>query len=368
MAFSDSSAELVLFGGSQAISEGCQPPAPDYLAETWIFDRPCASWTRVETQVAPPARGRHAAAFGGGAVWVFGGRFRAKGSSSGSYQIFNDLWRFDVATRIWSEVSVVGELPPARSNTSLVWDSKRHRLWLFGGNSSSSGASYRALSDVWSFDVQAASWTLHTPAAGPSDRLFHAATYDAASDAMVVFGGADETLFSPTAKYFSDLWSLDLESLAWTQLAAGITDKPAGRFWASLSAEPESGRYLLFGGHDDGALGNRNDLWTYDRQAGTWQTPAPGDSYQRPANAVCDFPVDFAAVDDQAPERRHAHAGVYAAACGELLVVGGKTDCGVVDDVWSYAESGWSEVRASTEGEACLRWRADTSLCSNLCN
>ena len=47
--------------------------------------------------------------------------------------------------------------------------------------------------------------------------------------------------------------------------------KPDGRFWGGLIHDLGSDRYVLFGGHDDGVLGNRNDLWAFDVVARTWR-------------------------------------------------------------------------------------------------
>ena len=50
---------------------------------------------------------------------------------------------------------------------------------------------------------------------------------------------------------------------------------------------------------------------------------------------------------------------------GEMLIFGGKTDCGLVNDVWSYTlGSGWSELSPATSGQACLRANQN---CSSLC-
>jgi len=359
--------ELIVFGGTSTIPEACALGGPvRYEDATWIYDDACNAWQRVQG-AGPSASGRHMAAFGDGSAWVFGGRFRDE-SSSGDYALYADLYRFDVAARAWSSVAVSGKRPSARVNGALVWDDTRDVLWLFGGNASTSGASYLPLDDVWSFDPQAGRWTEQTPAdAGPAPRLFQAALYDRKRDALVIFGGADASAFSGGARYFADLWSLSLSDLRWSALHEGGTDAPEGRFWSGLVHDPERDVYLLFGGHDDRKLGNRNDAWRFDPSARTWTRTETGDLWNTDARGVCDFPPDFTRVDLTLPERRSAHTLVWSAPCGHALLFGGKTDCGAIDDVWRWDGERFEEALPATEGEACLRWRDQPERCMDMC-
>jgi N-acetylneuraminic acid mutarotase len=361
--------ELIVFGGTDSVPAMCNLGGPTrYLFNTWIYDDACGKWQRIKGQ-SPSPIGRHMAAFGDGSMWVFGGRFRDAQQASGPYTLYSDLFRLDVAARSWHSVDVQGEAPPARSSGALVWDTKRKRLWLFGGNASSDGASYQPLADVWSFDPRASSWKQEQPnGQGPPARLFHAAIYDERRDALIVYGGTDAGAFSADARAFGDLWALSLQDLGWQRLHPGGGTAPDERFWAALAYEKKRGTYLLFGGHDDQALGNRNDTWRYDPDAREWQRLGEGDSFNKQANAVCDFPPDFATIDAQAPERRSAHSLVWSEACGHALLFGGKTDCGAIDDVWSFDGKHWQEKLAAREGEACLRASSDASACTALCD
>ncbi len=49
-----------------------------------------------------------------------------------------------------------------------------------------------------------------------------------------------------------------------------------------------------------------------------------------------------------------------------MIIFGGKTDCGIIDDVWtwSFNGEGWVENSSASTGEICLRAFAD---CSTLC-
>lgn len=180
---------------------------------------------------------------------------------------------------------------------------------------------------------------------------------------MVVFGGGDETVAFGTP--LDDLYSVALSTGAWTQLHPGGEDAPAGRLFAGLAHLGDA--VLLFGGLDGEALGERNDLWRFDLDAGTWAVVHAGDLADQPATGFCAFPPDFTAVDLVAPERRRAPV-VTPGPDGTLLVYGGISPCGPLDDVWSWdpGTAAWTERVAASTGETCPR--RDTGPCTSICD
>jgi hypothetical protein len=355
--------QMVVTGGTPDIPVNCTSDGTkEFYAETWIYDDPCGQWKLGADMPSP--RGRHVAAWVDGSVWVFGGRFRAE--DSGNYTLFNDLLRYDVAADDWSVETAGGSLPRARANAAITWDSRRNRLWLFGGNVSISGVVYQPLDDLWSFDLDTRVWEQSSTAVAPPPRLFHSMAYDAQRDWLVVFGGANETAFADVPLYFGDLWAYDLEQGSWIELAPQGAG-PIGRFWSTLVVDTTTDTYVTFGGHDPADLGNRNDVWRFDPNSGSWQEPAQGDVFNTEANGFCNFPPDFATVDPETPERRSAHTFVWSESCGHALLFAGKTDCGSTDDVWSLSSEGWTEVVPAREGEVCHRWRDDPDRCTDIC-
>ena len=358
---------LVIFGGNTSVPENCGFPAYTGESTTWLYyDAPltegCGPWVRVEG--GPPGRARHSATYAEGAVWVFGGRVRS--GTSGPYRVFNDLWRFDVAQRTWSEVSPSNSPPAGRYNTSLTYDIMRRSLWVFGGNIAGNALSPDAARDLWRFDLETSTWHQVETPDYLGDRMWHNVVYDASRDRLVIFGGADESAFANDASYFNDLIFFNLSDETWGR--AELESAPDPRFWSQMVYRSTTGEYLIFGGHDDQLLGNRNDTWVFNPLEGLWASIGGEDTYNRPANGFCDFPPDFTIVDRALPERRNAHSFSWSQTCDHGLLFGGKTDCGAINDVWRYLpERGWENRELATEGELCHRWRSNPDNCSNMC-
>lgn len=352
---------LVFFGGDAGTPIDCRQQT-SFVDETWSFDLACDAFIRLAPAVSPSARGRHAVAIdeSTGKMWMHGGRTRV--GTSGLYDQLGDLWVFDLATDAWSEVAATNA-PSNRSNHTM--SAVNGKLLLYGGNTSRDGAFFTPLGDLWSFDPATSAWTQLEPAGpAPQARLFHAAATDGSM--LYVYGGGDANAFF--GPFFGDLWAYDPQTNAWTQLHDGAgppASRPRDRFWPNLEHDAANDQLALFGGHDSGNLGNTNQIWTFSLSTGDWSRVRQGDTHQANASGFCDFPADFVDADLSSPERRNASvAGLTDA--GELVVFGGKTDCGIINDLWSYeiASDSWNERSVATAGEICLRAsRQCVSMC-----
>jgi hypothetical protein len=196
--------------------------------------------------------------------------------------------------------------------------------------------------------------------------MWHNVIYDGSRDRLVIFGGADESAFSNNAQYFNDLIFFSISDETWGR--AELESAPDGRFWSQMAYRSATNDYIIFGGHDDQLLGNRNDTWVFNPLKGQWASIGGEDTYNRPANGFCDFPPDFTNVDRALPERRNAHSFSWSQTCDRGLLFGGKTDCGAINDMWHYVpDTGWVNRELATEGESCRRWRSNPDNCSNMC-
>lgn len=359
------SAEMVVFGGTTAVPDNCSPSVESrYVDTTWIYDDACGAWTELDV-AGPGPRGRHAMTAGGGFVWLHGGRWREDGATSGDYSVYGDLWRFDMATQTWTEMNPSGAAPSARVNHSMVWDSSRDQVVLFGG-SEVTGLNIAPKNDVWVYDVASDTWLMLSDGEGPDARLSAATTYDAQRDALIVFSGFDDFGFTGVIEYFADVWAFDLAGESWEQLQ-NEASAPDGRFGSAIVHDPTNDLYVTFGGHDDQTLGNRNDNWAFDPNTRAWTDLAIGDTFQNEQTGICEFPPDFTDIDPALPERRSYGTMVWSETCGHAVLFAGKTDCGAANDIWTYADGAWTEVVEASAGEVCHRFRDNRDNCANLC-
>jgi hypothetical protein len=348
---------IVIYGGNTADPVMCMASTA-ISNELWAFHPDCGSWEALTPGGGPGSRARHATTLDTtrGRMLLFGGRTRA--GTTGLYTNFNDVWAFDLATDTWNEITTTGTPPSARSSAVAVYDAPRDRLIVFGGNTSTDGATYVATNDVMELDLATAAWSPINAGAGPDPRLFHAGVV--LDEELVIFGGNDN-FFGP---FFNDTWALDLVTDQWRSVHPGGAGAPEPRFGAEFFADAARHRVVLFGGHDITDLGNRNDVWAFDVTTGEWATVHAGDAL----NGVpgCPPATDFTIIEPDAPERRYSFAHVQDETGGYVL--GGKADCGNLNDVQRLdLETGaWRQLRLSNGGVACPRTGRTT--CTDLCN
>jgi hypothetical protein len=178
-------------------------------------------------------------------------------------------------------------------------------------------------------------WTQLGPTGGPpGQRLLPTAGYDAATNRMIVFGGANQDFGSLNYRNYNDVWVLtNADGLggapAWTPLAPSGTP-PAARFGAGGGYDPGSNRLIIFGGAivDYPAVtgactwpvnaGTANDVWILTNANGSGGAPAW-------------TPLIRAGVP---PSPRRAGVVVYDAANNRLILFGGNEACAKRNDVW----------------------------------
>lgn len=351
---------LYVFGGDVGPTVMCIP-SPMFRNDTWRYDADCDQWQQIEATGAPSPRARSASALDTRRrrLIVFGGRFRS--GTSGNYTLYSDVWALDFATQSWARLEIVGPGPSARANAAATYDPMTDELVVHGGNTSASGASFTPQGDLWALNLETRVWRRITATGGgPSARLFHGATIVGRS--LFVLGGGGANAFQ--GPFNTDLWRMDLSSGAWTQVFES-NDSIVGRINPALVPDGEG--LLLLTGHDDGALGNRNDAIGISAQ-GAVTVHVEGDQLDQPPAGFCDFPANFVTAQADTPERRSAGVVAPDPARGRVIVYGGKTDCGLAGDVWLFdlASHRWRVSRGTNDGMSCAR--QNRTNCRTLCN
>jgi N-acetylneuraminic acid mutarotase len=361
---------IILFGGNDYQPEQCADFGPKrFQGDTWMYVPEYQNWAKIETSPAPNARGRHMMAFDHSRkkVYLFGGRFRPE-TSAGDYQLFNDLWSFDVNLDTWTQLYPTGAAPSARANSSMIYDDIKDRLILFGGSTSANGLNFFPQNDTYTLDLDTLVWTKVAESTAPPARLFHTLVMDQAHNSVLLYGGGDENAFF--GPFYNDLWALNLETLQWQLIwqKSGFGDGPDARINPAMVEDRDGGVVLLFGGHDDTSVGHRNDVWSFDAAQGAWTSVVEGDTGAGVGcSSFCDCPPDFVDVDMASPERRQYHTWVTIPSEDRAVLFGGKGDCGYLDDTWSFSfeDLAWTEVEPAGQGESCKR--SGEEGCTDLC-
>lgn len=360
---------VILFGGNDFQPQQCADTGPKrFKQDTWMYSVEYKNWVRLQTPGAPQSRGRQTYTFdlSRKLIYIFGGRYR-KQSAAGPYTLFQDLWAFDVNTDKWKEIVTKGDKPSARTNSSMVYDDINDQIILFGGNTSTSGLHFKAQNDTYILDLKTYTWTRIQTSPTPRARLFHALVMDGKWKRVIMYGGGGNNAF--TGPFINDVWAFDLETKKWKQLwKPDKTSYPPARINPTLIEDRKNGRIVMFAGHDDTAIGHRNDLWIFDYTTNKWELKKAGDTGTgKGCASFCRCDPDFVEVDANSPERRQYHTFVHQVGTSQGILFGGKTDCGYIDDTWylNFENFAWTKINDASQGEACKR--TGRANCKELC-
>lgn len=284
MAFDAARQRTVLFGGFLFDDPGT----------TWLYDG--SRWRGLHPPTQPPMRADHVMAYDSArqCVVMFGGH-----SLTAVMQNFDDTWEFEGAD--WRQVDTLNA-PAGLLRASMVYDSARRRMVLFGGVN----ANITPLAATWEYD--GASWTQVQTATAPPARRQHAMAFDSVRQRTVLFGG----LGAP-AVVLSDTWEFDGSN--WQQ--AVTPTAPPARLEAALAFDSRRGKVVLFGGTTlYSPRTTLQDTWEYD--GNSWQQAQPS----------------------APPPARMAHTMAFDGARGEVVLFGGNDGYDMCD-TWEYDGIAW---------------------------
>lgn len=229
---------------------------------------------------------------------------------SDTSNLLADMWEYDRVANEWNEVTQNGAIPSIRRGAKMVYDSRRHRLLLFGGQT----ASYTLLNDLYEFDIDTATWYALTPSGtGPVVQMAAQGAYDGRYQKMYLFGGVTGT--GPSESDIKQsVFAYDILRNEWSQLATtthkirmvydptnsrlvligrhyedmtylyqrqtvslpgGVsttftygTNTPSARFGSTVVYDKNGNRTFMYGGTD--STGTLNELWQYDHASNQW--------------------------------------------------------------------------------------------------
>lgn len=202
---------------------------------------------------------------------LYGGEW-FDGAADKTY-VYGDLYLYDAAKDRWKKV-VAPNGPLPRSSAQAVVH--RNFLYVFGGEvCSPSGRNFKHHRDLWRLDLESYEWEQLPGRGGPSARSGHRMALW--KNRLLLFGGFYETA-TEGCRYFNDLWSFDLEDLAWQSLSKAGTIAPRPRGGCQIVVHQEAAKLYLFGGHCVEILPDKseketvfNDLWQLDLKSWQWE-------------------------------------------------------------------------------------------------
>jgi hypothetical protein len=208
------------------------------------------------------------ARFEGRMVWdtaihravLFGGQTIIDSGTKVAYQ-FGDTWEWTGSR--WIQ-RFVGHSPPARAAESMVFDSARNRVVIFGGLQGKVN-----FNDTWSYDGN--DWTQIQTASVPPIREISGAAYDSTRDRVVLFGGtlltysADGRTLTKTT--LRDTWEFD--GTNWKQI---LTDGPTVTK-PILEYDQVRKQTIMIGYDNDTSV--KTVMYAYDPVAAKWNQLTP---------------------------------------------------------------------------------------------
>lgn len=208
-----------------------------------------ASWSTPSMGTKPPARAYTTLVFDAfnGKTVVFGGIF-------GSSTVYNDTWTWDGVSPGWTQIPCSGTCPQARNQAGLAYDSDRHVIVMFGGQT----VDGTALGDTWQLDLSSSTWTALSPSNSPSAGVAQM-TYDANRKVVVAY--VDRGAYG--------IWEYSAATNTWFDHSSA-SPNPGRRAHSRAVYDSAQKRTVLFGGclypNCVGSASDdyHNDRWEWD--------------------------------------------------------------------------------------------------------
>jgi len=211
--------------------------------DLWEFDLITHTWSEIIPLNTPPSpRTTSCGIFDTqeNRILIFGG------FKDGIFlpEDLDELWEFSFYTLEWTNITPSGSKPSPRSYSSAIYDSKHHRMVIFGGYE---GAliGYTEFHDTWSYEISSDIFVDRTSSTvNPPDLSDHSAVYDGLTERMIIFGGGAVMGFD----FKNAVWSLNLNDFTWIEESVMGT-LPEGRSSMASVWDTRQRRMLIFGGH-----------------------------------------------------------------------------------------------------------------------
>lgn len=239
------------------------PPASTPIPSPTYTPLPLPTATTIPNRY-PDARGYAQFIFHppSGQIIMYGGEANQRASHK-------DTWSFNTATNIWTDLDP--EVHPSNvGGATAAYDVESDKIIFYFSTRLSNTApnGLIRLSQTWAFDVATNTWSDLMPGKSPFGLMGARMAYDSESDRIILFGGADFTIF-PGSPYFDETWAYDYNTNTWEQMES--QQSPLRRSYFGFTYDTSVDRILAFGGnlHDDDK-DRKGEMWSYDYNSDSW--------------------------------------------------------------------------------------------------
>jgi hypothetical protein len=195
MAYDAESDRIVLFGG------GTNPT--NSFDDTWVYDYNTDTWTEMQPDARPPARGYHGIVYD-----PESDRILLWGGTTMPGVVDPRVWAYDYNTNTWTTQEAPSEVPEQRTGLGLFYHPPSGRMVAYGGLTEDDGQLVEGT--MWAYDDADNAWQAIESSKNPGKRAFFLLAYATSVDKAILFGGevtcktaddiSDETwVFSPAA-------------------------------------------------------------------------------------------------------------------------------------------------------------------------
>jgi N-acetylneuraminic acid mutarotase len=251
-----------------------------------------------------------------GVAVLFGGRGDTDPAAGVAHSI-DETWLLQNSR--WSQ-RFPAVRPAGRAAHSMVYDSKRGRIVLFGGFTDPAEPTSQATfhGDTWVW--QDGAWTQLEPATSPSPRYNAAMAYDSDRDRIVLFGGVAYQADNKTSETLFDTWEFD--GTTWTKIGETTAGPKVSK--PIMAFDPSRNQMLLLGINDSAAP----VMYLQNRETGAWATPSPA--------------------PEKLPTCTNEGVMAYQADVQKIAFVGGicVSNTPTSEELWEWTGTNW--VKATT--------------------
>lgn len=254
--------------------------SPRTLGDMWEFNTATSIWSQIVASGGPSHRYRHSSVVVGELLLVFGGINSDK-------ERFNDLYMFDLNMRRWSRIDTSSSIPqsPRSFHQAVALDGA---MYVFGGASLSGKLSDTCRLVTPEFqesdmvlDVPRMDWVEIRPTpTGIEPRMSHIC-FAHNGDELFAFGGTNST-----GDQCSDMIAVNLGTGAWrrVEMSGNI---PFGVCGAKIVSHQNS--IILFGGYSHGRDGDYSStVFQFDISRSVWSvTRFEGVGLARADHSLC---------------------------------------------------------------------------------